>query len=373
MLNHSSLLWRRVLVLSGRSCLRIVPSATGCPALALGIMAVFSAGGLMGQPAQPGMQSSGSNLNRPNPAVVTNYNGWTNAILMSNGKVEAVVVPEAGRVMQFRFAGSTNGPFWENPALAGETSTPANWSTPGAMGGDKAWPAPSSDWPRHTPWSPPFGFDGSPYTSQITNGTVTLTGVVDADYQIRVTRTIELDPAQPMMRITTVFRRMAAPLRIKPLSVWVVTQVQDAEGYYVPVPARTLFPGTAYVQMGQGMPAQFKNTNGLISFTRDLGASHQLAFEANSLAWVGSHCAMRIDGARAASVSPTNYPYGGCKSLVFTGRGPDTPYAEMESFGSLTNLLPGQTAAFTTTYTLFHRTQADPDTEARAILGLAAR
>ena len=37
--------------------------------------------------------------------VRTNYHGWADSILVSNGRVEAVIVPAVGRVMQFRFAG----------------------------------------------------------------------------------------------------------------------------------------------------------------------------------------------------------------------------------------------------------------------------
>ncbi|MGD0411122.1 MAG: hypothetical protein ABSC18_05415 [Verrucomicrobiota bacterium] len=337
-------------------------------------MAVLSGGSLMSQPAQPGMQSIGSQGHRPNTAVVTNYHGWTQAILISNGRVEALVVPEAGRVMQFRFAGSANGPFWENTKLYGTTSSPTNWNTPGAIGGDKSWPAPQSDWPRHSPWSPPFGFDGNPCACGITNGAVTLTGVVDADYQIRVARTVELDPEQAAMRIKTVFQRVnSTSWTNKPVSVWVITQVQDAVGFYVPVPAQSIFPGANYFQLGRGLPARFQNTNGLISFTRDLAAERHLGFDANSLAWVGTNWAMRIDAPRVAGLSQTNYPNGGCNTVIYTNPGTDAPYVELECFGPLRILPAGQTMEFVTTYTLFHRTDANPEVEARKVLGLPAR
>jgi hypothetical protein len=58
--------------------------------------------------------------------------------------------------------------------------------------------------------------------------------------------------------------------------------------------------------------------------------------------------------------------------VVYTN--PDSaPYAELEFFGPLTNLLSGQMLSFTTTYTLFSRTENDPETEGRKILGLPAR
>ena len=51
------------------------------------------------------------------------YNGWKDAIILSNGKVEAVIVPSIGRVMQFRFVGE-DGVFWENSAVAGKPVNP---------------------------------------------------------------------------------------------------------------------------------------------------------------------------------------------------------------------------------------------------------
>jgi len=47
------------------------------------------------------------------------YHGWPDSLLLSNGTVEAMVVPALGRVMQFRFAGEESGAFWENRELDG--------------------------------------------------------------------------------------------------------------------------------------------------------------------------------------------------------------------------------------------------------------
>src|SRR5262245_43962467 len=79
----------------------------------------------------------------------TNYHGWPEAYVMSNGKVTAVVVPAIGRVMQFGFAGE-EGVFWENRALDGRLAdgqllvwAAKDWVN---FGGDKTWPAPEADW-----------------------------------------------------------------------------------------------------------------------------------------------------------------------------------------------------------------------------------
>jgi len=323
------------------------------------MIALLSSSRLMSQPATPAVQ-----------VVVTNYHGWTNAIVLGNGLVEAVVVPDAGRVMQFRFTGSTSGPFWENPKLFGKTSANNNWNTTGAFGGDKSWPAPQSDWKGG--WPPPAGFDGSPYTCEITNGIVNLTGVIDSAYKIQVTRTIELAAHQPVMRINTVFRRFDSAIRTNAVSVWVITQVTDPAGIYVPIPSPSIFAPANYHQLGSGMPGRFTNANGLISFTRDTVTQRHLGFDAGSLAWVGTNLSLRIDASRVTGLSETNYPNGGCLTVVYTNPNP-TPYEELECFGPLTNLLAGQTMSFVTTYTLFNRTENDPEAEGRKILGLPAR
>lgn len=305
--------------------------------------------------------------NPPNQALVTNYNGWTNAVLLNNGLVEAVIVPNAGRVLQLRFLGATNGPFWENASLYGRTATPTIWNTEGAFGGDKAWPSPQSAWG----WPPPAGFDGSPNQVAISNGTVVLTTPVDSTYEIRTTRMVELALDAPVMRITTIFERTAATSRTNnQLGVWVITQVQDPLRCYVPVPSASVFPN-GYTQLGSGLPAQFQNTNGLISFTRDLAASHKLGFDANSLAWVGTNLALRIDAPRVAGLPPSSYPDGGCNTEVYTNPGTSAPYVELESLGPLSLLPVGGRMQLVTQYTLFHRTQSDPDAEARTILNVS--
>jgi hypothetical protein len=305
-------------------------------------------------------------VNPPNRAVVTNYHGWTNAVLLNNGLVEAVIVPNAGRVLQFRFLGTTNGPFWENLSMDGQTATPSSWNTEGAFGGDKAWPSPQSAWG----WPPPVGFDGSPDQFEVTNGVVTLTTPVDSAYNIRTTRMVELAFDEPVMRITTVFQRVAATPRTNDqLGTWTITQAQDPVRCFIPVRSPSVFLA-GYHQLGSGLPAQFQNTNGLISFGRDPVASHKLGFDADSLVWVGTNVSLRIDAPRVLGLPTTSYPDGGCSTEVYTNPGTNAPYVEMECLAPLSLLPVGAQIQFLTTYTLFNRTEGHPEAEARKILSL---
>jgi len=289
-------------------------------------------------------------------------------MLLNNGLVEAVIVPSAGRVLQFRFSGSTNGAFWENRTLYGQTATPTSWNNEGSFGGDKAWPSPQSDWG----WPPPSGFDGSPCQASISNGVITLSSPEDPTYRIRVTRIIELKFDEPVMRIRTIFKRTSATtMTNQQLGTWVIAQVKDPQGCYVPVPQPSIFPN-GYYQLGTGLPAQFRNTNGVISFTRDPAAAHKLGFDAGMLVWVATNVALRIDAPRVAGLPPSSYPDHGCSTEIYTNPGTNAPYVELECLGPLYPLPVGEQKEFVTIYKLFHRTQPDPDLEARMILSQPA-
>jgi len=138
-------------------------------------------------------------------------------------------------------------------------------------------------------------------------------------------------------------------------------------GCYVPVPQPSIFTN-GYAQLGNGMPAQFRNTNTVISFTRDAAAAHKLGFDSGVLVWVGANVALRIDAPRLSGLPASSYPDGGCSTEIYTNPGTNAAYVELESLGPLYLLPPGAKKDFVTTYTLFHRTQTDPDAEALSIL-----
>src|SRR4051812_27092468 len=91
----------------------------------------------LGSAAEP--KSTGPNLSPAEIRIAqTNYHGWPGAWTISNGKVEAIVVPAIGRIMQFKFVDAVDGPFWENRAMDGKLPDPQakDW---GNFGGDKTW------------------------------------------------------------------------------------------------------------------------------------------------------------------------------------------------------------------------------------------
>ncbi|MBI4662536.1 MAG: hypothetical protein HY735_27290 [Verrucomicrobia bacterium] len=290
----------------------------------------------------------------------TNYHGWSNSIVLSNGQVETAIVPAVGRVMQFRFVDQAEGPFWENIKLYGKQPAANSWDTAGSFGGDKVWPAPQSVWN----WPPPRGFDSLSYTGSVAKGEVTLAGPVDSTFGTRVVRRISLHPVEPILRVSSTFEKRIG--KTNQMSVWVVTQVKEAERVFVPVPAGSLFPN-GYTALGT-VPKGTVVTNGLVSLARDPSAGCKVGNDAGALLWVGTNSVLLVESPRVPGIPKNGYPDAGCSAEVYTNPNP-TPYIELEMLGPLVRLGTNDTLEATSVYTLFRRTQATAREEAKRILG----
>ena len=281
------------------------------------------------------------------------YRGWHDSILLSNGLVEAVIVPEAGRIMQFRLAGAADGPFWENPEFAGRQLKPDSngWAN---YGGDKAWPAPQVDWTRiagHI-WPPPEGFDGLPAKAVVEGDVVTLISPVDRGFGIGVRRRVELVPDQPVMKITTVFEKSAGPAG--ELGVWVITQLKDPDEIRILLPSDSR--SKAAIRLSEELPPDLRQVDGQLALTRDPEKKHKIGAPASSLVWIGRTEILRID---SALVKGGKYPDQGSSAEVYTNPDPLT-YVELEMLGPLIELEAGHSIERVSTYTLSPRREGEP-------------
>ena len=276
------------------------------------------------------------------------YHGWPDSFLLSNGVVEAVVVPAVGRVMQFRFAGE-EGVFWENPALAGKTADPSakEWAN---FGGDKSWPQPQPDWQKMIGrgWPPPATFDSTPLTAALKGEAVELESPVDPAYGIRVRRHIELDPKQPVLKITTTYEKMTGgPVKT---GIGVITQLRDPDRAIMLLPEKPLFP-KGYVLLNFDPPAGVRLEKGLLSVERSHTARSQIGSDAGTLEWFGEKYVLRIDSPR---VDGAEYPNQGSSTVIYTNSDPDA-YVELETFSPLSTMKVGDKIERTNTYTFSHR------------------
>jgi lysophospholipase L1-like esterase len=310
------------------------------------------------------------------------FHGW-NAIVLRNPVVEAIVVPEIGRVMEFNLLdgkGGAQGPFWKNPAFGKDLKPDGEgWINPG---GDKAWPAPQTNWRKITGrgWPPPKTFDAAPYTASIKDSGLELVSLINSNYGIRIRRMISLDPLKPVMTIQTVYERMpdkndqdkevqGAEL---PVGVWTITQLNPPERAFILLPEHSALP-QGYISFLPAAPATPKNLsiNGrLLSVSRDPKDDTMLGSDGETLLWVGDGPDLLIENKSPQAPDATaQWPEQGSHSSIYTNGGDSAKYIELELLNSLHALKPGQDASMKTTYTLVARTESDVLLEAEKVLG----
>jgi len=280
----------------------------------------------------------------------TNYHGWSNSVIMSNGKIEVIVVPEINRIMVFRFCGGENV-FWENMKLLGQKadSEAKDWIN---FGGDKSWPAPQSAWISITGrgWPPPKGFDSMPATLEIRKDYVQLISAIDPSYGIRVIRTISLNKSKPVMIVDTVYEKLwGEPLDV---SVWVITQMRDPVGVFIPVSEKmALSTNLLFVKLTDELPSNFCITNGLLSLTRNQKTGCKIGVNSESMIWMDDKYVLKIEFSRKKNAE---YPDHGSNIEVWTNPDP-YPYIELETLGPIVKLKKGEKVKATNTYILSRR------------------
>jgi hypothetical protein len=292
------------------------------------------------------------------------YRGWPNSLRLVNDSVEVIAVPAVGRVMSFRFRDGANV-FWEDAALAGQhgDATGRRWVN---FGGDKTWPAPESEWKSFTKqgWMPPPAFDALPVEGRVDGETIVLTSPIDPFYGIRTVRRISLAASGPVLTIATTYERvLGSPTKV---SIWVITQFAEPEAVLVPVPAPSRFPDGHYVFGDKPWP-QVRREHSWLRLTRDPAKAHKLGSDADRMLWVGPHVLCLVAAPRRAGAE---YPDRGASVEVYTNPNPK-PYVELETLGPLRPLAPGGSIHHSNTYTLWRRTPAGLEADARRAFAAA--
>ena len=290
-----------------------------------------------------------------------NYQGWEDSYILSNSQVEAIIVPEIGRIIQFRFQGGENT-FWEDSQLYGKIPNPKSeeWDN---FGGDKSWPAPQSEWENITSrsWPPPITFDSVPVQVKLENNELTLISEIDPFYGIRFYRKITLEPNQPIMKVTTTFEKVKGDSQ--EVSVWTITQLNEPVSVYAAIPQNSIFP-QGYNKQSDNLPANLKVDDGILSLKRDREKAHKIGSDASTLLWVGEDVAVCMDSPR---IDRVNYPDNNSSAEIYTNYDPKA-YVELEFLSPLKTLQLGEKMDLTVTYTLFKTTSENLEEQVRKIL-----
>ena len=291
------------------------------------------------------------------------YHGWNDCLILKNSKVEAIIVPAVGRVMQFRFAGEEDGVFWENRALDGKSPDPKSkdW---GNFGGDKTWPAPQSDWAKVTDraWPPPPAFDSMPVESSTGRLKPAAKGVwlkspIDPFYGIRTERIISLgeedssSEGASFIQIRTIYHKVEGEPR--KVGIWTITQLKDPVEVLMPVTATSAFK-EGYNKQSDALPLGLTLRDGLLAMKRDRTKNTKIGNDSDKLIWVGERSVLQIESPRVANAE---YPDQGSSAEVYTNADP-LPYVELELLGPLTTMKTGDRIEQMMKYTL-GRTRGD--------------
>lgn len=297
---------------------------------------------------------------QPDPTGVrldaTGYGPWPNAHLVASTVAEVVVVPEIGRVMQFRLAGDHDGPLWDNAALAVAEGS-AVWRN---YGGDKAWPAPQAKWEEQTgsSWPPPRGFDGAGCVARRDGASLVLESPTDADFGISVERRITLEAASARLTITTRYRKHeGSPVEV---AVWVVTQVKAGLSSFMRADAARC--GGPWCRQTLGRPsAAVERRGAIVGVGRDPAQNFKIEAAGHTLVWVGERHVLRVDALEA----PGGEPAREATVQVYGNKDP-VAYVELETQGAPRLLRIGEACELTNLYTLAPRSHPDAFAEAAA-------
>jgi len=298
------------------------------------------------------------------------FHGWA-AFVMRTASAQVVVVPEIGRVMKFDLIDSKGeviaGPVWNNPSLSKDLAPDVEgWRN---LGGDKAWPAPQSEWPKiiGRGWPPPAGFDATAFSANIKGHALELVSPVDAIYGVRVRRTISLDSNKPVLRIRTAYEKVqGSTMR---MAVWTITQLDSPERAFILLPEHSVFEN-GYVNLFPDPPTDVKVEGRLLSLTRRLDKSAEVGTDGDAILWVGKSVSLLLETNAPPVKNKADWADQGSRTEIYTSPGDHSTYVELEFHNPLRQLNAGNTYSMEGVYTLLPRTEADPTAEAKKIFKL---
>ncbi len=286
------------------------------------------------------------------------------AYKLTNGAVDAIVVPEIGRVMSF---GKTAGPnlLWNaRPEQIAKTG----WKN---YGGDKAWLSPQSNWKLFhgaDNWPPEPVLDGEPQKADVlSGGKLRLTTGVSKT-GIRIVRTLYFDDNGEFVIEQTARKESGAPLQA---GLWSITQIVPGQAIFAAVNAKSVYPNGTYIWDGKTVAsAQLASPQLMRIEPVADGSTPKLGFDTqiSALASVKDGVALVQKSARPDGQYPDGADGAGFPTELYINGDPKLYYAEIEILSPLRYFYAGTSYTHTVRWSL----HALPSTDANAPETLAA-
>jgi hypothetical protein len=303
------------------------------------------------------------------PVTITtiSYDGWQNCTEISNGIVEAIVVPQIGRIMAFHFVDDPKtDPLFVNPDWQGKTGADSPAGSWANFGGDKLWPSEQANWPEyigHT-WPPDTAFDGQPLQLSTIKDGVVLTTPVSTAFGAQAERSITLRPGESRLYISQTLKRTSAPSptagsapapngTFAPIGIWSITQSRPDATVFLPLSRKSAFPtglvtfdsNSQPINQTGDMPGGWTNAGKMLTGHHDPINSHKLGTDSRA-GWLASLYDNDIVFSEHYKDQPHGqYPDRGCRNEVYVSADP-TAYFEFEVLGPVQYLEPGEKATY---------------------------
>jgi hypothetical protein len=278
------------------------------------------------------------------------YRGWKDAVRLSNGTVDIVVVPSIGRVMRYGFLGGPNLLF-ENDSLVGKPGDPRGWlqGVWTNFGGDKVWPWPQDDWGKRMAqdWPPPPAIDQSPYhVERIGPDAIRLTSSPVVGFGVRCVREIRLEPRGTRVVLVNRFEKISDGHAF-PLAVWTITQIPDAPQVWVRLPHETPLAG-GYRLLGDAPRSVQRTQDRLLRVTPDPDKASKIGCDGDVLATLSGDTLFTVRFLPSAD-NTGGRTEPGERAQVWHNP-PDPRYIELELTGPQKTLRKGETISLTTRF-----------------------
>ncbi len=274
------------------------------------------------------------------------YHGWRDALRMTNGTVELIVVPQIGRIMRYGFVDGPNV-LWENTELAGKprtsSSAPTDWMN---YGGDKLWNAPQSK----SGWPPDPVLDGGACTVTLRpDGHLRIDGQRSPGSGLRFERDIELAENGTAVTLRNIL--MNEGTQPANWAIWEVAQVDDPKQVRVPRSRSARFHDGYHVFADFHLqPGMLVLTTREIGLRRDSTHNAKIGTDAPE-GWIKGDVAGHEFTLSAQLRPGLLYPDEGCSEQLYVNEDP-LKYAEMEILGPLREIPAGKSTSFVTHWKL---------------------
>ncbi len=269
-------------------------------------------------------------------AKISEYKGWKDSYVLTNGDVEMTLVPAIARVMSFSRSNGKNV-LWTDTKLSGhqEDISTENWFN---YGGSKLWLAPQSKWPDGGHWPPDIYLDRSPCKAECQGDAVTITSVNSPFSGLRMKKTLRPITGKPGFSLLITIENVSD----KPVqwSIWEVTQLEP--GGRILSPNGTVSSFTEENTVKNHALISFSDNKIILETTQVKGIRGVKTRVMQSSGWLAYALNDSLFIKKFKPVTAEMLPPGCFNSETYI-RG---DYVELETIGPYKKLIPGETCSY---------------------------